>query len=226
MMAVLTPMTLEGQLARLEPMSLLHVADLAAAAAEDRGSYGHTWVPDGLIEAERYVYSALEQQAAGRALVHVVRRTCDGRVVGTTRLWDLEVFTWPPPWPPGLARGPEPSDTYKPSVGEIGSTWYAASAQRSGINVEVKLMQLTLAFDEWKAVRIAFKTDARNAQSRHALHRLGATFEGVRRAHVAANDGTVRDSAYYSILRSEWPTVRQHLAQRLAGQSSAHEPLR
>ena len=97
---------------------------------------------------------------------------------------------------------------------EIGSTWYAASAQRTGINSEAKLLQLTHAFEVWQVLRVTFKTDARNTVSRRAIERLGAQFEGVRRSHCPARDGTVRDSAYYSITASEWPAVRSRIGRR------------
>lgn len=191
-----------------------HAHALARAAAEDRSTYGYTWVPDGPADAERYVQFALEHQAGGRALPWAVRRLSDDRIVGSTRFLDLEVFAWPPPWPPGAAQGPEPSDEHPPTVVEIGSTWYAATAQRTGVNAEVKLMQLTHAFEVWGALRVTLKTDARNTASRRAIERLGAALEGVRRAHAPASDGTVRDSAYYSIVASEWPEVRRGLLAR------------
>nr|WP_261567718.1 GNAT family protein [Frankia gtarii] len=102
-----------------------------------------------------------------------------------------------------------------PSVAEIGGTWLAASAQRTAVNTEAKLLLLGHAFDTWAALRVCLKTDARNARSRAAIERLGARFEGVRRAHMLAFDGTARDSAYYSILRAEWPGVRAGLIARL-----------
>ena len=211
---MLTPLILEGRSVRLEPLALEHADDLARAAAEDRSTYAYTWVPDGPADAERYVQAALEHQAGGRALPWAVRRLSDGRVVGSTRFLDLEVFGWPPPWPPGVAPGPEPSDERPPSVVEIGSTWYAATAQRTGVNAEVKLLLLTHAFEAWQALRVTLKTDARNTASRRAIERLGAAFEGVRRAHAPASDGTVRDSAYFSIVASEWPGVRRDLLAR------------
>jgi N-acetyltransferase len=211
---VLTPLVLEGRSVRLEPLVLGHSDDLARAAAEDRSTYRYTWVPDGPADAERYVQAALDHQAGGRALPWAVRRLSDGRIVGSTRFLDLEVFGWPPPWPPGVTQGPEPSDERPPSVVEIGSTWYATTAQRTGVNAEVKLLQLTHAFERWQALRVTLKTDARNTASRRAIERLGAAFEGVRRAHSPASDGTVRDSAYYSIVASEWPDVRRALLAR------------
>ncbi len=98
---------------------------------------------------------------------------------------------------------------------EIGSTWLAASAQGSYVNPEIKLLMLRHAFDTWRVRRVTFKTDARNEQSRRAIARLGATFEGVLRAHKFASDGTVRDTACFSILRDEWPAVQQELVQRV-----------
>jgi len=212
---VLTPVSLEGRLACLEPLTPEHAAALAAAGAGDRSSYRYTWVPDGLSDAQAYVRSALDHQATGRAMPWAVRRLRDERIVGSTRFLDLEVFTWPPPGAPGMAVGPEPSDERPPSVAEIGSSWLALDAQRTGINAEVKLLQLTHAFEVWRVHRVTLKTDARNEASRRAIERLGARAEGIRRAHVPATDGTLRDSAYYSILRSEWPAVRRTLEERL-----------
>lgn len=212
---MLSPFTLRGELAQLEPLRSEHTAALAAAAATDRASFGFTWVPAGRRDAERYVQAALDHQAAGRAVVLTVRSRLDDAIVGSTRFLDLEVFTWPPPWPPGVASGLLPSDSQFPSVAEIGSTWYAASAQGTGINREVKLLQLTHAFECWGVLRVSFKTDARNRRSRAAIEQVGAAFEGVRRAHAPANDGTVRDTAYYSITAVDWPKVRDCLQARL-----------
>ena len=121
-------------------------------------------------------------------------------MVGTTRFLDLDYWT----------------DSPIPNTVEIGSTWLAASVQGTHVNPEIKLLMLGYAFETWDVYRVTFKTDARNEQSRRAIARLGATFEGVRRAHKLASDGTVRDSAYFSIVRDEWPGVRQALVERLA----------
>lgn len=203
---MLGPFGLAGRHAWLEPLTEAHVPALAAAAAEDRTSYAFTRVPQGRSQAAEYVRAALAKQSEGRTLPWVVRRCGDDAVVGTTRYLDMEVF--------GRAD-PVPDDDHPPSVLEIGSTWYAASAQRTAVNTEVKLLLLTHAFDVWRVLRVTLKTDARNARSRVAIERLGARFEGIRRAHVLAADGTVRDSAYYSIVRAEWPDVRTGLARRL-----------
>ena len=198
---------LAGTHARLEALSAAHVPGLAAAATEDRSSYAFTSVPDGQDEAAEYVRAALAEQAGGRVLPFAVVRARDDTVVGSTRYLDLEVL--------GRPGGAVPDDARPPTAAEIGSTWYAASAQRTALNTEVKLLLLGHAFDGWQALRVTLKTDARNQRSRTAIERLGARFEGIRRAHTMATDGTIRDSAYYSIVRSEWPGVRTGLLSRL-----------
>lgn len=212
---MLNPFILEGLGVRLEPLVERHAADLAQAAAGDRSAYAYTWVPDGLDDARRYVEAALDGARDGRAVPFAIRHAGSGRVVGATRFLDLDVFIWPPPWPPGVGNGPEPYDEQPPTVAEIGSTWLAADARRTGINPACKLLMLAHAFETWRVARVTLKTDARKAASRAAIDRVGATFEGVRRAHGPATDGTVRDTAYFSILAGEWPAVRGHLEDRL-----------
>jgi RimJ/RimL family protein N-acetyltransferase len=214
--ALLTSFTLTGRFVRLEPLAMEHAEALAKAAASDRATFGLTTVPDGMAEAERYVAVSLDRQATGRELPFAVRRLSDDQIVGSTRFLDLDVFAWPAPSPAAAGAGAPPNDLNPPSVAEIGSTWYSASAQRTAVNTEAKLLLLSHAFDVWSALRISFKTDARNTASRNAIERLGAQFEGIRRAHVPAVDGTIRDSAYFSIIRAEWPSIRDRLVARLA----------
>ncbi len=211
---------LEGAGVRLEPLSMAHAEALAEAASGARDSFGYTWVPDGLADARRYVQAALDDRDAGRTVPFAVRTRMGHRIVGSTRFLDLEVFRWPPPWPPGVGRGPVPSDGQPPVVAEIGSTWLAPSAQRTGVNDECKLLMLRHAFDVWSVLRVTLKTDARNQVSRAAIERLGATFEGVRRAHSPAADGSIRDTAYYSILRPEWPSVCDRLQRQVRERAS------
>jgi N-acetyltransferase len=218
--AMLSPFGLEGSGVRLEPLTMAHAEALAEAAAGARDSFGYTWVPDGLDDARQYVEAALADQEAGRTVPFAIRTRMGHRIVGSTRFLDLEVFRWPPPWPPGVGRGPVPSDGQPPVVAEIGSTWLAPSAQRTGVNAECKLLMLRHAFDVWSVLRVTLKTDARNTLSREAIERLGATFEGVRRAHSAASDGSIRDTAYYSILRPEWPAVCDRLQRQVRERSA------
>jgi len=206
--------TLVGERVTMEPLELADAGDLLVAAAEDRSSYDFTLVPDSLSAMKAYIASALEDEATGWALPFKIRLSDrGGRTVGTTRFLDLAYWDERgPTWPPGRrSRGGHGT----PTVGEIGSTWLAASAQGTGANTESKLLMLTHAFEAWGARRVTLKTDARNQRSRRAIEAIGAAFEGIRRAHVLATDGTARDTAYYSVLISEWPQVRRQLIDRL-----------
>lgn len=204
---MITPFSLQGRFVALEPLTAQHAPALAAAAAQDRSSYAFTHVPDGIADSQRYVAQALTDQVAGQTLVWAVRRHSDALVVGSTRY--LDMYRLSPESPSAL------SDDRPPSVLEIGATWYLSSAQRSPVNTEAKLLLLGHAFDTWSVLRVSFKTDARNSRSRAAIERLGAVSEGIRRVHVLASDGALRDSAYYSILAAEWPPIRQRLRARL-----------
>ncbi len=211
---MLAEFALEGHRVRLEPLAVEHAPDLAAAAQGDRATYGLTWVPDGLDDARRYIEVALEGRDGGRQVPFAVRDLVSGQIAGSIRYLDLDVFPQPAPWPPA-ARGPEPSDDQPPTVAEIGSTWYGPAWQRSHVNSATQYLLLGHAFDAWRCARVTLKTDARNERSRAAIERSGAKFEGIRRAHLLAADGTIRDSAYFSITASEWPDVRVNLEKRL-----------
>jgi RimJ/RimL family protein N-acetyltransferase len=210
----LTPVTLEGRHVRLEPLTLEHVGPLMAAARGERETYAFTLVPATEDAMTAYVRAALEQQAAARMLpfATVDRRT--GRVVGSTRFGNIEFWPWPPGSP--FQRGLD-----VPDVVEIGWTWLAASAQRTPINTEAKLLMLEQAFERWRVHRVSLMTDARNARSRAAIVRIGARFDGVVRAQRPASDGGIRDTACYSILDREWPDVRVQLMERLAPRGEA-----
>ena len=106
-------------------------------------------------------------------------------------------------------------DGHTPRV-EIGGTWYAGSAQRTGLNTEAKLMLLAHAFDTLECLAVEFRTHFLNQQSRRAIERLGAKLDGVLRRHLLARDGTVRDTCVYSITAPEWPAVRSHLTWQMA----------
>jgi RimJ/RimL family protein N-acetyltransferase len=197
------PVVLAGRHVRLEPLTLAHAAGLAAAGAGDRSTFGLTHVPDGDSAASGYIAGLLADADAGSALPFATLLP-DGEVVGATRFLDLQY------WPLGDAR-----PVGVPVVAEIGGTWLAPTAQRTAVNTEAKLLMLTHAFETWRVRRVSLKTDARNARSRAAIERLGARFDGVLRAHSPAADGGLRDTAFYSILDTEWPDVRARLTSRL-----------
>ena len=137
-------------------------------------------------------------------------RLADRKAVGCTAYWELR--TWPDP------------DRLRAI--EVGFTWLAASAQGTGINAEAKLLLFTYAFETLGVVRVDLKTDARNERSRQAIAALGAQFEGVLRSWspswAPGEEGKLRDSAMFSVIADEWPTVKSALAARVARASHAH----
>ena len=203
---------LAGRHVRLEPLDHRHVVGLAAAAAAEPSLYQWSPVPQGKLEAASYVNTALAWRDAGTALpfaiVTVNLRADDNVVIGSTRFWNLERWSWPQ----GHARHGRDA----PDACEIGYTWLTRSAMRTAANTEAKLLMLTHAFETWQVLRVCFHTDARNQRSRAALERIGGKYEGILRVHRMAADFIPRDSVRYSILAREWPEVREKLG-RLVG---------
>jgi RimJ/RimL family protein N-acetyltransferase len=194
---------LAGRHVRLEPLTPGHAAGLATAATGERSTFGLTPVPDGDEQAQAYVGELLADADRGTVLPFATVLP-DGEVVGATRFLDLQY--WPVDERPAGV----------PVVAEIGGTWLAPRVQRTPVNTEAKLLMLTHAFETWRVLRVSLKTDARNARSRAAIERLGARFDGVLRAHSPAADGGLRDAAFFSIVDTEWPTVREALSARLS----------
>ena len=203
-------MVLEGTLVRLEPLDAGHVPGLMAAAEEDRSAYAWTTVPRA-GEVADYVAGQLARD--GMTPFAQVR-VSDGAPVGCTSFWNVR--TWP--------------DSEDLLAVEVGWTWLAASAQRTGINTEAKLLLLRHAFDELCVARVDLKTDARNQRSRRAIEGLGARFEGVLRnwspSHVAGEEGRLRDSAMFSVTDAEWPGVKAALSARVAQGGTARHVVR
>jgi len=189
-----------AELIRLEQLNLSHAADLAAAAAEDPTLYQWSLVPQGREAVEAYI------EAAANAVAFAIVRQSDGTAIGSTRFFDLARWAWPP-------GHPRHGRTH-PDVCEIGYTWLAASAIRTGVNTEAKLLMLTHVFETWQALGVCLHTDVRNHRSRAAIERIGGRFDGILRSHRMAADYTPRDSVRYSIGAAEWPEVKQRLMLR------------
>ena len=194
---------LRGSLVRLEPLSMRHADDLAVAAEEDRGAYAFTRVPRA-PEVQEYLAAHFERAESGLMVPFAQIRQADERAVGGTSYWQPRFW-------PGRSEL---------CAIEIGWTWLAASAQRTGINAEAKLLLLEYAFETLGVARVDLKTDARNERSRRAIERLGARFEGVLRqwspSHAPGEDGLLRDSAMFSLIAAEWPGTKAALCRRLA----------
>jgi N-acetyltransferase len=191
--------TLSGPRVRLEPLSHQHVDGLLQAADEDRSTYTFTNVPKSRDAMDEYVGDLLQMWEAGEVVPFAQIEVATDRPVGATRLMTIRAI----------------QGSTNPYAVEIGGTWLAASAQRSGLNTEAKLLLLEYAFGTWNVGRVDLKTDARNDRSRNAILRIGASFEGVLRhwqpSQVAGEENRLRDSAFFSILDTEWPRVREHL---------------
>jgi RimJ/RimL family protein N-acetyltransferase len=185
---------LEGSIVVLEPFGEEHLEELWEAA---QAPEIWTWLAD-LSRRERFdLWIELTREAArsGREGPFATRDVRSGKIVGSSRYLNVR-----------------PADR----VVEIGWTWLNPSAWRSGANVEAKLLMLRHAFEALDCVRVEFKTDARNERSRAALAALPARFEGVLRNHMTVPDVGLRDSAYFSVIDSEWPAVEANLERRLA----------
>jgi len=190
-----SPVVLEGNDVRLEPLVHHHHAALASAASD--GKLWEIWytsvpAPD---QVTAYIDTALAGQREGHMLPWAVRDLRSGDVIGTTRYHDIVA----------------PIDRV-----EIGWTWYAARYQRTHVNTTCKLLLLAHAFETLHCAVVGLRTDNFNFASQRAIERLGAKKDGVIRHHVARRDGTARDTHQYSIIASEWTDVRRHLELRLA----------
>jgi RimJ/RimL family protein N-acetyltransferase len=184
------PVILRGELVRLEPMTLDHVAALALVGLEPEL---WRWIPTAVSNADDmrgYVEIALEERSRGVAMPFVTIDQATDRVIGSTRFANIDKAN---------------------RRLEIGWTWLAPAYQRTGSNTEAKLLMLTHAFEVLGANRVEFKTDALNAASRAAIARIGATEEGTFRKHLVTQSGRVRDSVYFSIIDVEWPSVKARL---------------
>lgn len=184
--------TLSGRFVRLEPVDERHRDDLLGAAAQDPATFRYMGadLSIGASAWPSYLADALRPEFLAWATVDAAT----GRAIGSTRFGDI---------------APEHGRL------EIGWTWIAPSHQRSAANTEAKLLQLTYAFDDLGATRVALKTDARNERSQRAIERIGGVREGVLRHHIRLPDGYLRDTVYYSILAAEWPAVKARLVARL-----------
>jgi len=187
------PIRLAGEHATLEPLTLGHAAALAEAVRDgDLWTLWYTNIPkpDGIVaEIER----RLALQASGSMLPFAVLEA-GGIPVGMTTYMNIDALN---------------------RRVEIGSTWTARRAQRTPLNTECKAMLLRHAFEQLDCIAVEFRTHRLNTQSRRAIERLGAQLDGILRSHARASDGSLRDTAVYSITAAEWPAVKSHLSWQL-----------
>jgi N-acetyltransferase len=193
---IISPITLEGSVVRLEPLRREHAAEMWEIA-KDHADEIFQWIPyrmKSFEDIQAAVDKALTEQDRGESVPFATLECKSGKVIGSTRFMNI--------------------DRANRRV-EIGSTWIAPAWQRTAMNTEAKYLMLRHAFEAWKCFRVELKTDALNQKSRNAILRIGAKEEGTLRRHVITWTGRVRDSVYFSILDSEWPEVKKSLEAKL-----------
>jgi len=193
---------LEGSIVVLEPFGEEHVEELWEAA---QAPEIWTWLAPLNERAmfDKWLELTREAESSGEEGTFVTRDLRSGRIVGSSRYLNVRPFD---------------------RVVEIGWTWLNPSAWRSGANVEAKLLMMRHAFEALDCLRVEFKTDARNERSCAALAAIPAKFEGIMRNHKITPSVGVRDSAYYSVIDSEWPAVKANLEERLARAGRPADP--
>ena len=193
-MTWLTALTLTGATVALEPLSQERHDDLVAAVDDgELWNLWYTFVPTPqTMRAE--IETRLQLQQQGSMLPFAVVERATNRAVGMTTFMH--------------------ADAVNRRV-EIGSTWYRRSVQRTSLNTECKLLLLQHAFESLECIAVEFRTHFFNYASRRAIERIGARLDGVLRNHRLSSNGTLRDTCVYSIIDSEWPTVRAHLEYEL-----------
>lgn len=196
---------LVGRHVALEALGSDHIAELLEAAS-DRSTFAYTNVPADRDAMEFYVNTLLDDHRAGRALPFVQRAVGldDRPIVGCTRFMDVR-----------HQFGRRIDGEIVPDEVEIGGTWLSSRVQRTGVNTEAKLLLMRHAFGTWGVQRVAVCTDERNEQSRRAIERIGARFEGVLRRHrpstAVGEVGRLRNTAAYSVTVDDWPAVETRL---------------
>lgn len=182
--------SVEGDSIQIETTHARHAADLAKAI--ENGKLDQLWYT--MIPAAADIGEEIDRRLALRAkgdmLPFTVISKSTGKAVGMTTYMNIDAVN---------------------RRLEIGSTWYCPSVQRSSVNTECKLLLLAHAFEQLNCIAVEFRTHVINMQSRRGIERIGAKFDGILRAHMVMENGTIRDTACYSILAQEWPTVKAHL---------------
>jgi len=195
---VVSPVVLEGAHVRLEPLAKTHLTGLVEVGLDEEL---WLWIPTPVRtqqEMAAYIETALDEQAQGAALPFAIVEKATGRAIGSTRYGNI--------------------DRTHHRV-EIGWTWVAGEWQRTAMNTEAKYLLLRHAFETLRCMRVELKTDSLNERSRAAILRLGAREEGLFRNHMITASGRIRHTVYFSIINSEWPTVKA----RLEGKLNSHK---
>jgi RimJ/RimL family protein N-acetyltransferase len=200
------PVTLEGKIVRLEPLTLEHTAGVLAAGGDNSiWRFLSNPEPTSMEQAQDWIEGRLAEQSAGLRLPFAVICLADGKFAGSTGYRSI---------------------SRQHRTLELAS-WYGVAYQRTGVNTECKYLLLKYAFEELGALRVSLNVDAENIRSRRAVERIGAVQEGILRKHLIRRDGTRRDTVVYAFIDDDWPRAKLHLEglmdrlpERAAGQNS------
>ncbi len=190
----INPVRLEGEAVRLAPLKLEHLSELYEAASDEALWLWTVNVIKTREDMLRYVETALGEFERKTSLPFVTIEKSSEKIIGSTRFGNIDAQN---------------------RKTEIGWTWINPKWQRTRINTEAKLLMLTHAFETWNCVRVELKTDVLNEKSRNAIRRLGAKEEGILRRHQITDAGRFRDTVYFSIIDSEWQSVKTNLNKKL-----------
>ncbi|MCH1912159.1 GNAT family N-acetyltransferase [Leptospira noguchii] len=188
------PISLIGNNVELHPLKMKHCEALTKTVLD--GELWKLWftlVPSPEV-MKQWIEKALTEEKEKSSLPFVVQSKADGKIIGSTRYMNIEK-----------------TDRRL----EIGSTWYSKEYQKTFVNTECKFLLLEHAFENLNCIAVEFRTHRLNQNSRRAIERLGANLDGILRNHRTMPNGTLRDTAVYSIISSEWPTIRSHLKFKL-----------
>jgi len=191
----LTPRSLEGPTVRLEPLGGRHLDGLCEVGLDPelwRLTVSRVHDRAGM---ERYLATALAEQRGGSSLPFATVWRATGQIIGSTRFANASA---------------------EHRRVEIGWTWLGRRWQRTGVNTEAKYLMLRHAFEQWDCIRVELKTSLLNQRSRAAMRRIGAREEGIFRRHMVNEDGSIRDTVFYSVIAEEWPEVKRHLERLMA----------
>jgi len=189
------PITLEGKYVRLEPLSIIHRDGLCDAISDGELWKLHVTLVPQIDKIDEFLSNAQEAHEAGDGLTFATIDKSTNQIAGSTRFMKANL----------------PNKRIEIGFTFLGKTW-----QKTRINTEAKLLMLTHAFEHLGLNRVELLTDCLNDKSRRAILRIGAKEEGVLRNHMVMPDGRIRDSAIYSIIKNEWPGIKQHLLFKLA----------
>ncbi len=185
---------LEGEFVRLEPLEIGHLEKLCEVGLDESLWLWTANIIKTSADMKGYIETALDEFRRGVSLPFVTIEKSSDKIVGSTRFGNIDA---------------------KNRKTEIGWTWINPRWQRTFINTEAKFLMLRHAFETWNCIRVELKTDVLNEKSQNAMLRIGAQKEGVLRRHLITDAGRFRDTVYFSIIDSEWQTVKEHLAVKL-----------